>query len=83
MKDELKSIQERNLRVEADKAGETSTFRRAAIAVITYFIAVIFLFLISVPSPFLSALVPAGGFILSTLSPSFLKKFWVKNIYKR
>ena len=79
--DKIKSIEERNKRVEIDKAWETSFTRKFIIAVITYFIVVLFLYLISVNRPWLNALVPTGGYILSTLTLPFVKKWWLKRVY--
>lgn len=78
MKSEIESIKERNQRVEADKAWEISITRRAIIAVMTYIVIVIFLIVIHAPSPWLSALIPTIGFILSTLTLPFFKKIWLK-----
>jgi len=78
MKQELKAIHERNRRVELDKAWEVSATRRAVIAVITYIIVVIFLMLIGAPRPWITALVPVIGFILSTLTIPLIKRLWIK-----
>lgn len=75
--DEITQIQERNKRVELDKAWETSWTRRGLIATITYAIAVIFMWKIGVGDPFSNALVPAGGYLLSTLSLPFVKSWWI------
>lgn len=83
LKELVKQIQERNKRVEADKAWETSGTRKLIIAVVTYLIIVLFLWIIKVPYPWLSALVPAIAFILSTLTLPLFKQWWLKNIYKR
>ena len=80
---EIESIKERNKRVETDKAWETSKTRRAIIALMTYFVIVIFLYAIGVPEPWLVALVPTIGYVLSTLTLPFFKKFWIKTIYKK
>ena len=80
--DGLKEIHERNQRVGLDKAWETSWTRRGVIAVITYTIAMTFMSRIGVPDAFLNALVPTGGYLLSTLSLSFVKKHWIKK-YER
>ena len=77
----LQQIKERNKRVEADKAWETSVFRRATIAIITYVVGSLFLWSINISSPWLNSLVPTGGYILSTLSLPFLKKWWISNRY--
>lgn len=80
---EIEKIKQRNRRVEADKAWETSIARRSLIAIATYLIVVVFLFSISAPNPFISALVPAIGYIISTLSLPFIKNFWIKKYYRK
>ena len=82
-KDSLQEIKKRNARVEADKAWETSKTRRGIIAVFTYLIVVLFLVLIDAPNPWMTALVPAGAYLLSTLTLPFVKKWWVANSYKK
>jgi hypothetical protein len=77
------SILRRNARVEADKAWEMSKMRRGIIALATYFIVVYFLVLINAPNPFLNALVPVFGYVLSTLSFPFLKEWWLENVRKK
>lgn len=83
MKEDIEQIKERNQRVEADKAWETSKTRRVIIALMTYIIIVIFLWSIEAPNPWLNAIVPTVGFILSTLTLPFFKNFWIKLIYKK
>ena len=78
---EIENIKERNKRVETDKAWETSKIRRIIIAILTYLVIVIFLFTIKAPNPWLSAMVPVVGFILSTLTLPILKNLWIKKIY--
>lgn len=82
----MKSVEDiltRNARVEADKAWETSKTRRAVIAAITYFIASVFMYRIGVPDPLLNALVPTGGYLLSTLSLPLVKGWWLKKYERR
>ena len=83
MKEDIERIKERNKRVESDKACEGSISRRLLIALMTYIVIVIFLWTINAPKPWLNAIVPAVGFILSTLTLSFFKRFWLNNIYKK
>lgn len=83
MKKEIDQIKERNKKVEADKSWETSFTRKGIIAVLTYIVIVVFLFSIHAPYPFLSAIVPAIGFVLSTLTLPFFKKLWQKHLYKQ
>jgi hypothetical protein len=79
----LQQIRERNARVEADKAWETSLARRGIIAVFTYFVVVLFLFLIGAPRPWFNAFIPALAYLLSTMSLPFLKRLWVKKLYRK
>jgi hypothetical protein len=57
---ELESLRERNLRVEADKAWETSTFRKLLIATITYIVASVVLYVIGVQNFYFGAIVPTA-----------------------
>ena len=77
---ELKAIQERNTRVEIDKAWEGSWTRRLTIAVLTYIVAIAWLVLINETNVFLKSAVPVLGYILSTLSLPFVKKWWVSKL---
>jgi hypothetical protein len=82
-KDSVQEIKKRNARVEADKAWETSKIRRGVIAVFTYLVVVIFLTSIDAPDPWLTGLVPAGAYLLSTLTLPFIKNWWVANSYRK
>jgi len=75
---ELASIKQRNKRVEADKAWETSHTRRVLLFIFTYLAVAVYLWAIAVPQPWLNAIVPAIGFLLSTLTLPFFKKIWLK-----
>lgn len=79
IKKDIQEIKERNMRVEKDKAWETSYFRKILVAVLTYTVIVLFFFFAELPKPFINAIVPTLGFLLSTLSISFFKKIWIKN----
>ena len=83
MNKEIESIKKRNKRVEADKAWEISKTRKSIIAVLTYLVIVIFLILINAPNPWFNAFIPVVGFILSTMTLSFIKEWWTKEIYKK
>jgi uncharacterized ion transporter superfamily protein YfcC len=78
IKKQLKSIQQRNKKVEGDKAWETSLTRRFLIAVVTYLVVVLFFKTMQLPKPFVNAIVPTMGFLLSTLSISLVKNIWIK-----
>ncbi|HOR57690.1 MAG TPA: hypothetical protein PLV82_03395 [bacterium] len=75
---EIETIKERNLRVEADKAWETSSFRIFSITIITYIIASLVLYFIGAKNFLLNALVPTAGFFLSIQSLPAIKKWWIK-----
>lgn len=80
---DVTALKERNARVEADKAWETSWARRLFIAGVTYIIAAIYMNYVGLGNAFLGALVPTGGYLLSTLSMPYIKKYWIKNFYKK
>ncbi|MCP4647378.1 MAG: hypothetical protein GY852_06535 [bacterium] len=82
-KEAIREIKDRNARVEADKAWETSKTRRGIIAVFTYLVVVLFLVSIDAPNPWMTALVPAGAYVLSTLTLPFIKNWWATNSYKK
>lgn len=75
LSEEIKKIQERNRRVEADKAWETSWTRRISVCILTYFVIVIFFYFARLPDPWVNSIVPSVAFLLSTSGLSFLKSF--------
>ncbi|GMU74203.1 MAG: hypothetical protein AMXMBFR44_4010 [Candidatus Campbellbacteria bacterium] len=78
LEQELQEIKERNRRVEGDKAWETSGLRAFVIALVTYVVAVVVLYLVGASKIFLSALVPVLGFYISTLSLPAIKRWWLR-----
>jgi len=82
IKKDIQEIKKRNIKVETNKAWEISFSRKILISVLTYSVIVIFLITTDFPKPFISAIVPTIGFILSTLSIPFFKKIWIKIVYK-
>jgi hypothetical protein len=80
---DIKKIKERNERVEADKAWETSGTRKLIIAIFTYFAIGIYLWVIGVTEPWLNAIVPTVAFMLSTLTIPIFKKLWIRSVYKK
>lgn len=83
LKNTIARIEARNDRVTADKAWETSRARRAFIALCTYFTVWAWLAAIGVEGAALNALVPAGAYLISTLTMPFAKRAWVINIYSK
>ena len=76
---DLDAIKVRNKRVEMDKAWETSGTRRIFIALSTYILITIFMSIIGVDKPLIAAVIPASAYLISTLSLSILKTWWVNN----
>ena len=74
----VRKIEERNRRVEADKAWETSYTRRFLLVLFTYLAIGLYLQAIGLPNAWLAAIVPSVGFMLSTLTLPFFKRVWLK-----
>jgi hypothetical protein len=73
----INDIENRNKRVEGDKAWETSTLRKVLILILTYIFAVLYLKIADTTNPFLGAVVPCAGFFLSTQTLNIIKKKWL------
>jgi polyferredoxin len=82
LKKEITLIKERNKRVEKDKVWETSWTRRFLLIVFTYLAIGLYLQAININNAWLNAIVPAVGFLLSTLTLPFFKKLWIRYILK-
>ncbi len=82
VEDRIIAIEERNKRVEGDKAWETCTLKKVLIIVFTYIFAVLYLKIADTTNPWLGAVVPCVGFFLSTQSINVIKKWWIKNYHK-
>ena len=76
----IQKIEDRNQGVEADKAWETSSFRKVLLFLFTYLAIGIYMQAIDVVSPWVNAVVPAVGFLLSTLTLPFFKRLWERFI---
>lgn len=82
LEERIEQIERRNKKVELDKAWETSLTRKILIAVFTYLaIALYFKFVLNI-DPWINAIVPTAGFLLSTLTLPFLRRLWEKYIAK-
>ena len=76
--EKIKIIEERNKKVEYDKAWETSYTRRFLLMLFTYLAIGFYLNAIKIPEPWLNAIVPSAAFMLSTLTLPIFKKLWIK-----
>lgn len=79
----LEKIEARNERVETDKLWETSFVRRFLLILFTYLAIGFYLDAIEINNPWSNAIVPATGFLLSTLTLPFFKNLWIKYINKK
>lgn len=78
LEERLLKIEERNKKVEVDKAWETSWSRRLLLVLFTYLAVGLYLSSINITRPWLNAIVPSAGFLISTLTMPFFKKIWIK-----
>lgn len=79
----ISKIEERNKAVEVNKTWETSFTRRALLLIFTYLAIALYLKFIVGINPWINAIIPAVGFLLSTLTLPFFKKLWEKHIHKK
>lgn len=73
----IEVIEARNSKVELDKQWETSTFRKAFLLAITYVLLAVYMTLIDVNKPWLNAIIPSLGFLISTLTLGWVKAAWI------
>lgn len=78
--EEIDNLKSRNTFVETDKAWETSKTRRFIIAFITYVVAAYYMRVLGIADYYLHALVPTGGYILSTLTLPIVKSWWIRKV---
>jgi hypothetical protein len=78
LEDRVSAIEERNKKVEADKAWETSWIRMVLLSVLTYLLMVLFMWSADLSRPFTNAIIPSLAFVLSTLSFPAVKKWWIR-----
>ena len=76
IKKEIELIKKRNASVEIDKAWERSYLRRFLVALFTFLSISLYMRAIHIDRPFLNAIVPTIGFMLSTLALPWFKKIW-------
>ena len=72
------NIEQRNARVESDKAWERSWARRGLLALFSYIAVGAYLQAINIERPWINAIVPAAAFMIQTLTLPFFKDLWQK-----
>lgn len=83
IEERLHKVESRNKSVELNKAWETSYTRRILIIIFTYLAIALYLKFIVGVDPWINAIVPTIGFLLSTLTLPWFKNMWAKFIYKK
>lgn len=76
LKNELLALRARNQRVEIDKAWEQSRSRKVFLLLLTYLIASLVFMALGSVDPFLSALIPTVGYLISTFSLPAVRRRW-------
>ncbi len=79
----IEKIEQRNRLVELNKAWETSWTRKILLIIFTYFSIALYLKFIVGIDPWINAIVPALGFLLSTLTLPWFKTVWERCLYKK
>jgi hypothetical protein len=79
----LSAIADRNSRVEAEKAWETSLARKISIVILTYLLMCLVFYTLKVDAFALNAVVPTLGYFLSTLSLPVVKRIWLSKYRNR
>lgn len=82
LEERIEKIEARNKEVEINKAWETSWTRKVLIAISTYLSIAFYMKFVLGIDPWVNAIVPTTGFLLSTLTFPFFKNLWVKYIRK-
>ncbi len=73
----IAAIEERNAKVGLDKDWEGSITRRALLMFFTYASVSLYFLFLGIDRPFLNAVVPTLGFMLSTLTLPVFKSVWI------
>ena len=79
----ISRIEKRNKEVGLNKSWETSWTRKILLFIFTYLSIALYLKFIVNIDPWVNAIVPAIGFLLSTLTLPYFKTLWEKWIYKK
>jgi len=79
---DIAAITQRNKRVEADKAWETSWSRKLVILVLTYLAIAAYFYAVGLPNPLVNSVVPAVAFVISTMTLPYFKEIWLSHVHK-
>ncbi len=79
----ISAIEKRNEEVELNKAWEGSWTRKLLVIAFTYISISMYLYFVVGIDPWINAIVPALGFLLSSLTLPYFKKWWGMRLYKK
>lgn len=77
IEERINTIEQRNKRVELEKAWETSFIRKVLITGCTYIVMICVMYVLDNKTPYASAVIPTLGFLLSTATFSSIKRVWI------
>lgn len=83
LEERIAKIEERNRLVETNKSWETSYTRRGLVMLFTYLSIALYLKFVVGINPWINAIVPTVGFLLSTLTLPWFKKVWTRHIHQK
>lgn len=83
LEERIQKIEQRNRLVEQNKAWETSWTRKVLLIIFTYLAIALYLKFIVGINPWINAVVPSIGFLLSTLTLPWFKKLWSRYLYRK
>jgi len=83
LEERVEKIEARNSLVEQNKAWETSWTRKVLLILFTYLAIALYLKFVIGINPWINAVVPSVGFLLSTLTLPWFKGLWTRYIYKK
>lgn len=83
LEERIQKLEQRNSLVDTNKAWETSWTRKCLIALFTYLAIALYLKFIVGIDPWINAIVPTIGFLLSTMTLSWFKALWGKYMYRK
>jgi sterol desaturase/sphingolipid hydroxylase (fatty acid hydroxylase superfamily) len=83
LEERITKIEKRNREVGLSKSWEISWTRKIVVAIFTYLAIALYLQFIVGINPWINALVPTAGFLLSTLTLPFFKTLWAKYFHKQ
>lgn len=78
LENRIAGIEKRNAKVALDKDWEGSMTRRALLMLFTYASVSLYFLFLGIDRPFLNAVVPTLGFMLSTLTLPWFKAAWMR-----